>query len=103
MPLTSLIRRTGAVSAASILGFAATAQAAPPSGPHPRLFMSAQNLTGFAKNAKTKGTAAAGLVAAYQDTIDNAGDYTTRGGSDGNNWPGSAVNCAFAYQATQDA
>jgi hypothetical protein len=65
--------------------------------------MSAPNLAGFAKNAKIKGTAAAGLVAACQDTIDNPNDYAKRGGSDGNYWPGSAVNCAFAYQATQDA
>ncbi len=82
---------------------AAPAQAAVtiPTGPHPRLFMSAANLAGYTANARKSGTAAAGLVAACQDTIDNPADYSSRGGSDGNYWPGSAVNCAFAYLATQ--
>ena len=75
----------------------------PPSSSHPRLFMSAGNQAAFIRNAATPGTAAATLVAACQDTIDNAKDYTTRGGTDGNNWPGSAVACAFAYRATQNA
>ncbi len=75
----------------------------PPSGAHPRLFMSAANLAGYTAAAKAKGTAAAGLVAACQDTLDNPSDYATRGGSDGNAWPGAAIDCAFAYQATQKA
>jgi MYXO-CTERM domain-containing protein len=79
-------------------------RAAPvPSGNHPRLFMSPANVAAFGKNATAKGTAAAALVAACQDTIDNPKDYATRGGSDGDSWPGSAVRCAFAYVATQKA
>ena len=53
--------------------------------------------------ATTNGTAAAGLVAQCEDTIANPNDYTTRGGSDGNYWPGAAVACAFAYVATGTA
>src|SRR5689334_11938588 len=64
--------------------------------------MSGTNVAAFAKNASMSGTAAE-LVAACQDTIDNPGDYATRGGSDGDYWPGSAMRCAFAYMATQDA
>ncbi len=80
------------------------ASAAPvPTGAHPRLFMSAPNLAAFTKNAAMSGTAAAKLVAACQDTIDNPQDYTTRGGSDGDYWPGSAMRCAFAYVATKKA
>ncbi|MET0791727.1 MAG: hypothetical protein ABW061_09425, partial [Polyangiaceae bacterium] len=69
---------------------------------HPRLFMSAERIAGYAANAASKGTAAAKLVAACQATIDKPSDYTTRGGSDGNTWPGAALNCAFAYQVTKD-
>jgi MYXO-CTERM domain-containing protein len=92
------------MAAALFLSAADLAHASPPpSGPHPRLFMSAENVAAFGKNAGTSGTAAAALVAACQDTIDNPQDYATRGGSDGDNWPGSAVRCAFAYMATQKA
>ncbi len=104
--LSSRGRVWGGVSVGvAVCAFAASAHAGPavPSGAHPRLFMGAQNLAGFTKNAAVKGTAAAGLVAACQDTIDNPSDYSTRGGSDGNTWPGAAVDCAFAYQATQKA
>ncbi len=80
------------------------AGAAPvPSGPHPRLFMSPANVAAFGQNAAKPGTAAAALVAACQDTIDDPGYYATRGGADGDSWPGSAVRCAFAYAATGDA
>src|SRR5262249_44378379 len=30
-------------------------------------------------------------------------DYSQRGGADGDNWPGAAVSCAFAYRALGDA
>ncbi len=85
--------------------YAGAAQAAPPvpSGAHPRLFMSADQIAGYAKNATTKGSAAAKLVAACQATIDKPSDYTLRGGSDGNTWPAAALSCAFAYQVTKDA
>ncbi len=86
-----------------IVATQAWAAPSPPSGAHPRLFMSAANLAAFTQNATQKGTAAAALVAACQDTIDSPKDYSTRGGSDGNYWPGAAVNCAFAYLATQNA
>ena len=100
-------RHNGARVALLVLGagFAAsTANAGPPpSGPHPRLFASPALIAAYAANAKTSGTAAAGLVARCQDTIDTPKDYVTRGGSDGDSWPGSAVRCAFAYLATKDA
>jgi MYXO-CTERM domain-containing protein len=65
--------------------------------------MDATSLAAYTANAAKSGTAAAGLVKQCQDTIDNPNDYTTRGGSDGNYWPQSAVACAFAYVATQKA
>ncbi|HEY8039882.1 MAG TPA: hypothetical protein VIF15_08825 [Polyangiaceae bacterium] len=83
----------------------AIALAAPPapSGPHPRLFMSAADVSAYKASAASPKTAAAGLVAQCQDTLDNPGNYSGRGGSDGNYWPQSAVSCAFAYVATQNA
>lgn len=88
-----------------IVSSVSTAAAAPavPSGPHPRLFMSADQITKYAANAGMKGTAAAKLVAACEATIDKPSDYTTRGGSDGDTWPAAAMSCAFAYRITQDA
>jgi hypothetical protein len=65
--------------------------------------MSSADLAVYTQNATQKGTNAQKLVAACQDTIDNPNDYKTRGGSDGDYWPASAVSCAFAYQATQNA
>ena len=74
-----------------------------PSGNHPRLFMNPANVSAFKSNAAKSGTAAAELVKACQDTLDNPSDYTTRGGADGDYWPGSAMRCAFAYVATNDS
>ena len=84
---------------------AGVAHAAPPtpSGAHPRLFMSAANVAAYTASAGKTGTAAAGLVAQCDDTIANTSSYSTRGGSDGNYWPQSAVACAFAYVATKKA
>jgi hypothetical protein len=90
----------GAIVSAS--GIAA-ADPPTPSAAHPRLFMSAAQLAAYRANAGKQGTAAAGLVAQCQDTIDNPSSYSTRGGSDGNYWPQSAVACAFAYVATNDS
>jgi hypothetical protein len=100
------MRKTGAVVGCLVgvgVGWASTAGADPatPSGAHPRLFMDAASLAAYTANSGKSGTAAAGLVAQCQDTIDNPSDYSTRGGSDGNYWPQSAVACAFAYVATQ--
>lgn len=81
----------------------AAADPATPSAPHPRLFMSAAQLAAYQANAAKQGTAAADLVAQCQDTIDNPSTYQSRGGSDGNYWPQSAVACAFAYVATSDS
>jgi hypothetical protein len=80
----------------------AHAQAVPaPSGPHPRLFLSGEILTGASANAQIEGTAAYSLVQRCQETIDNPEYYMERGGADGDNWPGAAVACAFAWQVTQ--
>ena len=65
--------------------------------------MRAEQIAGYAKNAAAQGTAAANLVANCQATIDKPGDYTMRGGSDGNTWPAAAMSCAFAYRVTGDA
>jgi MYXO-CTERM domain-containing protein len=86
------------------LSFARPAAAGPvPSGDHPRLFMSAGDIAKYAANAAKNGTAAAAMIKACQDTIDEPSMYDVRGGSDGDYWPGSAVRCAFAYRATQKA
>lgn len=65
--------------------------------------MSSTQIAGYATNAAKNGTAAAKLVTTCQDTIDNPGDFTQRGGADGSTWPGAALGCAFAYQVTKDA
>src|SRR5579883_2513168 len=72
-----------------------------PSGPHPRMFMSASAVAAYTSNATKAGTAAAGLVKQCDDTIATPADYMSRGGSDGNAWPQATVACAFAYVATQ--
>jgi hypothetical protein len=102
-------RGAAALVAGGILGSiglsASTAWADPPTptGSHPRLFMGAASLAAYQANATKSGTAAAGLVKQCQDTIDKPNDYSSRGGSDGNYWPQSAVACAFAYVATKNA
>src|SRR5262245_28928477 len=88
-------------AALAVASYGGIALAQPvPSGSHPRLFMSPANVAGFTTNASASGTAAAQLVRACQETIDQPSYYDTRGGADGDNWPGSAVRCAFAYLAT---
>jgi hypothetical protein len=100
-----VIRARASLIAAIVAASAGAAHAAPPvpSGAHPRLFMNADQIAGYAANVASKGTAAAKLVNACQATIDKPGDYTMRGGSDGNTWPAAALSCAFAYQVTKDA
>src|SRR5579859_6790117 len=85
------------------VGLARAANPPVPSGAHPRLFMSASNLAAYTSNAGTSGTAAKAFAARCQDTIDNPNSYSTRGGSDGDNWPGAAVACAFAYLTSNNA
>jgi hypothetical protein len=101
-----MVRASTAAVLLTLALCAAPARAADPpvpSGGHPRLFMTAANVTGFAANAATSGTAAASMVANCQDAIDHPSNYAARGGADGDAWPGTALACAFAYQATQDA
>src|SRR5215471_6137575 len=74
-----------------------------PSGAHPRLFMSADNIAAFAASAQQSGTASKALVARCQQTIDHAADYNDRGGVDGDQWPGAAMACAFAYSVLGDS
>lgn len=101
----AIIGRAGGVGtlvSVALFAHAAPSNAAPvPSGAHPRLFMNAANVAAFAANAASSGSSAASLIKACQDTIDSPNDFTTRGGSDGDYWPGSAMSCAFAYMATQ--
>ncbi|HVU04501.1 MAG TPA: hypothetical protein VHE30_22240 [Polyangiaceae bacterium] len=92
------------LAAAFVLCQAAGVSAAPvPSGAHPRLFMSAGNVTAFGKNASAGSTAAANLVQDCDEALSSPNDRTTRGGADGDTWPGTAMRCAFAYRATGDA
>jgi hypothetical protein len=93
----------GALSLTMAVG-AARADAPPtPSSAHPRLFMTAAQQTAYAANVKIAGSASEAMVKSCQDAIDTPKDFTDRGGSDGYNWPGTAVACAFAYRATQNA
>ena len=75
-------------------------------GPHPRLFSwSPANVAAFTANAKQMGRSSAASIVkvACQDTIDNPKGYTMRGGSDGDNWPGSAVSCALRSSGHAEA
>lgn len=103
--MRSVVTLVGSSVLAATVSASGVAAADPPtpSAPHPRLFMSAAQLATYQANATKQGTEAADLVAQCQDTIDNPSSYTTRGGSDGNSWPQSAVACAFAYVATQNS
>jgi hypothetical protein len=74
---------------------------ATPTGAHSRLFLSAKTLAAVTANAQKAGTAAANFAAGCQDTIDNAENYATRGGADGNTWPHAALVCAFGYTLTK--
>src|SRR5262245_49782985 len=73
-----------------------------PSGPHPRLFFKGAVADGLRARAAIPKTAGAGIIAQCKDAISTPKDYATRGGSDGNNWPGTAFNCAFAYLVNGD-
>jgi MYXO-CTERM domain-containing protein len=65
--------------------------------------MTDANVAGYAANAQTSTSAAAKLIARCQETIDQPSFYNERGGADGDNWPGAAMSCAFAYRVTQQA
>jgi hypothetical protein len=71
-----------------------------PSGPHPRLFMRPSDIAGYAASARTPGSAASKLIERCQQSIDRPDDYKTRGGADGDYWPGATLACAFAYRVT---
>jgi len=92
-------------AAASLLLLPANATAAPPTptGPHPRLFLSGSNLAVATANAARTGTASKAMVDRCQEAIDSPQYFTDRGGADGDNWPGAAVACAFAYRVTSNA
>ncbi len=96
---------SSAVGLAVLLGTSfgakvAKADPAVPASSHPRLFMSANELSAYKSNVAVSGTAAAGLVKSCDDTLTDPTQYATRGGSDGNYWPNSASACAFAYVTT---
>jgi hypothetical protein len=97
------LSRLALVVALSGAGTAAAAVPPTPSGSHPRLLMGSARLAAYQANAAVKGTAAQAMVARCQETIDQPKYYTERGGADGDNWPGAAVSCAFAYLATQQS
>ncbi len=83
-----------------VTGVAHAADQPPPTGPHPRLFLSQEVIDAASANAAVDGTAAQALVERCQETIDHPEYYMDRGGADGDNWPGAAVACAFAWQVT---
>jgi hypothetical protein len=81
---------------------ASAANPPPPTGAHPRLFLTPDVVTAATANALKTGTAAAALVKRCKETVDSPQYYTTRGGADGDNWPGAAVACAFAWVTTKN-
>jgi hypothetical protein len=82
------------------VGLAAAGEPPVPSGPHPRLFMSRDDVAGYAASARAPTSAASKLIERCQRTIDHPDEYATRGGVDGDYWPGASVACAFAYRVT---
>jgi len=100
---SSFVRTLLGLGLSASYAHGAAAAPAVPSGAHPRLFMSADQIARYAANANVEGSTAQRLIAACQATIDRPSDYTLRGGSDGDTWPAAAVSCAFAYEVTQNA
>src|SRR5574342_405842 len=93
-------------SALVLWGAGASAAAPPaPSGAHPRLFMSAANLSVLAAQAGTAGTSSKALVNRCQDSINNPGNYVDRSANLDSDvlWSGVARACAFSYRATGNA
>lgn len=88
--------------AALVLSYASAVEAAPtpPSSAHPRLFLTPERVTFLSADAQKAGTSASSLVKRCQETIDHPEWYADRGGADGDNWPGAAVSCAFAWKVT---
>jgi hypothetical protein len=103
MKVTSTLCAWGAALACALVTSGAAAAPPTPSGAHPRLFLGGANLALAKANAARNGTAAKAIVARCQETIDSPQSYTDRGGADGDNWPGAAVSCAFAYLVTDNA
>lgn len=105
MILSKNVRCFGAafITATALLGVghAQAADAPVPSGAHPRLFMTADDLATFTANAQSSSTVTASIIAKCQDTIANPTSYTMRNGADSDVWPGAAMSCALAYLVTQ--
>ena len=88
---------------AALLASPSIALAQPaPSGPHPRLFMSASDLAAYQADVSDAQSPTARAIRDCQNAIDNPGEQMTRGGADGNTWPLAAMSCAFAYRVTSD-
>ena len=79
MRLPILVGVLVAISFPSTLALAQS----PPSSPHPRLFMSADDLTAYVADASHHGSPTARAISDCQDVIDHPDDLTMRGGSDG--------------------
>lgn len=75
----------------------------PPSGPHPRLFMSAADLAAYQADMGDTSSPTGRAIRDCENAIANPGEQMTRGGADGNTWPYGALACAFAYRVTRDA
>lgn len=87
-----------------ITSWAGSAAAAPaaPSGPHPRIFLSAKVRTALMQAAADPNSGMAKLIARCQTAIDKPTMFTGSG-YQGDNWAGTASACALAYQLTGDA
>jgi hypothetical protein len=100
-------RRLLSLSVFSVVALVASARASAavpptPSGPHPRMFMSASELANYQSKVSVKSSGTASIIAECQHDIDTPADVMDRGGADGGNWPAAAVACAFSYAVTHN-
>ena len=92
-----------ATTALALTGVRAWAAPPAPTGGHPRLFMDSETLAAYTANAARAGSRAAIFAKRCQDTLDHPEWFMDRGGADGDNFPGAALSCAFAYTVNSDA
>ena len=92
-----------ASSLVAILAAASHADAAPPapSGPHPRIWLTAATKAALTANLAKNGSAAAAAVAECDDAVANPSNYT-HAIYEGYGWAYASASCGMAWQLTHD-
>jgi MYXO-CTERM domain-containing protein len=90
------------IAAALLASETALAAPAPPSGPHPRIFLAQKVRDAFLQAAMDPKSAVSALIARCQKSIDMPATLTTSG-YQGDSWSFTASGCALAWQLTGDA